>query len=729
MTVIRIEEIIDRLLSYHPKANVAVVQKAYIKSAMLHEGQRRKDNLPYLSHPLEVAGILTELKLQERAIAAGLLHDVVEDTDYTVDQMEKEFGPDIARLVDGVTKMGRLTSGSSRAQVYSENYRKMILAMARDVRVILIKLADRLHNMRTLKSLEEEKQKRIAQETLDIYAPIAGRLGIHWIQAQLEDLSFEYLKPELYFKLAAKMATTREARKDFIDKVQNSLKSRLDEARVGCEVTGRFKHLYSVYNKMEKQNLSFDEVFDLIAFRIFVDSIPACYDALRVIHSFWAPVPGRIKDYIALPKANMYRSLHTTVIGLEGERVEIQIRTREMHALAEYGIAAHWRYKEDGLVSPHEGGEEKTLEFVNHLVEITKSLENPYQFLESVKSEVIPDVIIAFTPGGDTIELPFGATPIDLAYAIHSDIGDRAGGAKINGKIVPLSEEIKSGDIVEIITSKSIEPQEAWLNFAKSSRARARINHFITSRKISRARELGRHMLEVDLLKNHHALAPLIKNGSLLEVARQYSFPSVEKMLEAIGNDHFPVRKAVHKLVPLESVKRQKDKSRKARKKSRTKKGEAQAVALAESQGKPPVVISSFKDSGVVMGACCMPLVGEEVGAVKKPDGAFEIHNVRCHALAEADNESVFSAQWDEKVEGESEVTIEVISKEERGMLFRLSSAIDSLNMHVLRAVVHTTDDKRAVHNFTIRAKTLKELNHIIVALEKIEDVIKVGRI
>ncbi len=456
MAVIRIEEIIDRLTGYHTDANLAVVQKAYVWSAKLHHGTRRMDGLPYLSHPLEVAGILTELKLHERAIAAGLLHDVIEDSSLTIEELEDVFGKEIARLVDGVTKLGRLTKDKSQAEFYSSNYRKMFLAMAQDVRVILIKLADRLHNMRTLSSLPEHKQVRIAQETLDIYAPIASRLGIHWIQGQLEDLSFQYLYPEMYERMSSQMDKTRETLQEYIDKSKQTIQDELEKTDIKCVVTGRFKHIYSIYNKMNTQQLSFEEVYDIIAFRIIMDTIPACYDALRIIHSIWRPVPGKIKDYIALPKPNMYRSLHTTVIGIDGERIEIQIRTHEMHALAEYGIAAHWRYKEEGIGSPEEVDEKKALEFVKNLVEIDEDIKNPYKFLDSIKNEILSDDIVVFTPAGETIELPPGSTPIDFAYLIHSDIGNHTAGAKVYGRIMPISQALKAGDTVEIITSNSV---------------------------------------------------------------------------------------------------------------------------------------------------------------------------------------------------------------------------------------------------------------------------------
>lgn len=743
MAVIRINEIIDRLISYHDKADTAVVQKAYVWSAKLHAGSLRKSGLPYLSHPLEVAGILTQLELHENSIAAGLLHDVIEDSSITLEELEAVFGKEIASLVDGVTKIGKITT-SSRIEVQSKNYRKMILAMAQDVRVILIKLADRLHNMQTLEYLDEKKQSTIAQETLDIYAPIAGRLGIHWIQAQLEDLSFRHLKPEIYFRLATEAASIKEARQEYKKEVQQIIKSRLHEAGIEAKVTGRFKHLYSIYEKMERQKLSFDEVHDIIAFRIIVGSIPDCYDTLRVLHSYWTPVPGRIKDYIALSKPNMYRSLHTAVIGPEGERTEIQIRTQEMHAVAEYGIAAHWRYKQAGASTPDADAEEKTLEFLHQLVEFHEELKDPYRFYETLKSEVILDEIVVFTPTGDLIELPTAATPIDFAYAIHSDIGNQCGGAKINGRIVPLNHILQSGDTVQILTSTSVEPSKAWLEIVKSSRAKAKISHWISAKEGERTKELGRQLLESELLRHHRALGTLIENGDIARVASRFRFSSTDTLFEAIGFGKFPVRKVVTQIVPPQDLRRisKRKKAVKSKKKTTSKKGKTktrkvkkpapETPAPDEQSGEvelPPIVIKSFNDPVLAFGACCSPLMDEEVAAVRDDEEKVEIHRADCKKVMEAHPEWILPASWADHVEGESEVTIEVVSMDRKGMLAKLSTLISEADLNIVRALVNTTAEKKAIISFAICIKHLSDLRRIIKAIEKVEGVISVSRL
>ncbi len=748
MAVIRINEIIDRLQEYHPQADAGIVQKAYVWSAKLHSGSLRKSGTPYLSHPLEVAGILTELKLHESSIAAGLLHDVIEDSSIGLDELEREFGKEIASLVDGVTKIGKIAAETSDIEVQSDNYRKMILAMAQDVRVILIKLADRLHNMRTLEYLDEERQMRIAKETLDIYAPVAARLGIHWIQAQLEDLSFKHVKPEVYSRLHSQTQAIRKARQEHVSSVQEQLQNMLAEAGTEAAVSGRFKHLYSIYTKMERQKLGFDEVYDLIAFRILVGSIPECYDALRVIHSYWTPVPGRIKDYIALPKPNMYRSLHTTVIAPRGERVEIQIRTNEMHALAEHGIAAHWRYKQARPEPAGVNTEEKTLEFLHHLVEYHQEMKDPYRFLQSLKSEMMPDEVIVFTPEGDMVELPAEATPIDFAYAIHSDIGNRCAGAKINNRIVPLNYSLKSGDTVEIITSNSVEPGKAWLELVKTPRAKAKISHWISSKETERAREMGRQMLETELLAQGRAMGSLIEDGAMEKAAQRYSFASYNHMLEAIGFGKFPVRKVITHLVPAEELRTKSGRPRKSKKKAKPKKKakkktagkkskaaakktprKKKAGAKAENLARPVIEIASYHDPSLAFATCCWPLAGDQVIAIIRDDQVKEVHRADCTRALETHPERVIPARWRSEVEGESQAEIEVVVQDQKGMLARISSIISAANINIERAHIYTTEEKKAIHSFRIILKRLSQIQRIIKSLEQIEGVISVHRL
>lgn len=733
MAVIRINEIIDRLLFYHPQADTGLVQKAYVWSAKLHSGSLRESGVPYLSHPLEVAGILTEMELHESSIAAGLLHDVLEDSSITLAELESEFPKEIARLVDGVTKIGKIPTEESRIEVQAENFRKIILAMARDVRVILIKLADRLHNMQTLSYLPDNKKVRIAKETMEIYAPIAGRLGIHWILAQLEDLSFQYLKPEMFFRLASQMAKIKEARQDYIEQTQQYFEEKLREAGIESQVTGRFKHLYSIYRKMERQNLTFDEVYDLIAFRVTVGSIPECYDALRIIHSIRSPVPGRIKDYIALPKANMYRSLHTTVVGFSGEREEIQLRTPEMHAVAEYGIAAHWRYKESGGIPESPETNEKTQIFLNNLVELHEDLKDPYQFLESIKSELLPDVIAVFTPDGDIVELPAGATPIDMAYSIHSDIGTHCAGAKVDGKIVPLNHNLKSGDTVEILTSNTVEPNRAWLEFVKSPRARNKINHWLSSKETQRNREMGRQVLESELLRYGKALGNLVQDGSLDQAAERFNFSSKNRLYEEIGRNRFPVRKILTQFVPAEELREESPKAGNTGKKkpgTAAETGEAYQPAEDTGEGSRPWInIGSFNDPGFSFASCCSPLVGEPVKILEKEDGTMEVHRAECPRLLEqASEEELYKARWASNVEGENRITLEVVSEDRKGLLAELSSILSEENINIERALARTTEEKKAMHTFRINLKSYSQLLQLVNNIEKVDSVISVRR-
>src|SRR5262245_19562385 len=467
-----ITDLIDRVRGYSgPQAPIDTLQQAYDFSAEVHRGQRRLSGEPYLTHPLQVAGIIADMRLDVASVATGLLHDTVEDTLATLPQIGKLFGDEIATLVDGVTKIGQINF-TSREEKQAENFRKMLLAMARDIRVILVKLADRTHNMRTLNALDHARQLDIAQETLDIYAPLAHRLGIYGIKSELEDAALRYLHPEVYYQLKRSVAKKKTERERYTKEVLTVLSRRLAEGGLEAEVTGRPKHFFSIYQKMQTQNLLFDQIFDLVAFRILVDTVGECYEALGVVHNAWKPVPGRFKDYIALPKANGYQSLHTTVIGPNGQRIEIQIRSREMHRVAEYGVAAHWKYKQPGTVGTDDG---QRFGWLRQMLEWQQHLQDPQEFLRSVKEDLFTEEVFVFTPKGDLLNFPVGATIIDFAYRIHSEVGQHCAGARVNGRIVPLRYQLQSGDTVEIITTPSQQPSKDWLKLAKTSRARARI--------------------------------------------------------------------------------------------------------------------------------------------------------------------------------------------------------------------------------------------------------------
>ncbi|MDY6850926.1 MAG: bifunctional (p)ppGpp synthetase/guanosine-3',5'-bis(diphosphate) 3'-pyrophosphohydrolase, partial [Thermodesulfobacteriota bacterium] len=494
----RIENILDQIAMYHSGADLGVVQRAYVFSAQAHQGQVRLSGEPYLTHPLEVAGILADMKLDVPSVTSGLLHDTVEDTVATVEGLDELFGQEVANIVDGVTKISQINF-STHAERQAENMRKMILAMATDIRVLLVKLADRLHNMRTLGFLPSAKQRLIAQETIDIYAPLAGRLGIHKIKSELQDLCLYYLESDAYQEILAGLTSRRGERERYVRETIELIQTKMKEFKIGCELNGRPKHIHSIYQKMLEQNITIDQVYDITAFRIIVDSVKDCYAALGIIHSMFKPIPGRFKDYISLPKANGYQSLHTAVIGAYAERMEVQIRTREMHLYAENGIAAHWRYKEGDRLTEYES---QRFAWLQSLLEWQRDLKDPTEFLTSVREDLFPEEVYVFTPAGDVRELPRGATPLDFAYTIHTEVGHRCIGAKVNGAIVPLKYHLKNGDTIEVLTSKHNAPSKDWLNFVVTPKARNRIRQWFHIEERDRAVSLGREMLEKEFDKS-----------------------------------------------------------------------------------------------------------------------------------------------------------------------------------------------------------------------------------
>jgi GTP pyrophosphokinase len=516
--MLRFNDIADRVLEYDPACDLALLQRAYVYTAKVHEGQERLSGEPYLIHPLEVAGILVDMRMDEVCVTAGLLHDAVEDTFSTLEEIERLFGDEVAFLVEGLTKIAKIEFTSARER-QAENFRKMLLAMSKDIRILLIKLADRLHNMRTLTYMSEDSRRRVAQETLDIYAPLAHRLGIHWMKQELEDLAFRALNPEIIESLEERLSSKREDREHYIEEVIGILSRKLVAAGLRARIQGRLKDLGSIHAKMEAQGITLDEIHDVIAFRIVIDGAQEeVYTALGIIHSTWSPVPGRFKDYVALPKPNNYQSLHTTVIGPYGERMEVQIRTEEMHRNAELGIAAHWKYKE-GDVRDHEPDDE--FAWLRQLLEWHRDLADPHEFLDIVKVDLFPDSVFVFTPKGEVINLPRGATAVDFAYAIHSEVGAHCAGVKVNGKMVPLRSRLADGDTVEIITSAAQYPRKDWLEFVVTGKARSRIRHAIRATEKTRSVELGRDILERELRKAGFSLKALLTSGALDKVARK----------------------------------------------------------------------------------------------------------------------------------------------------------------------------------------------------------------
>ncbi len=708
-----IEGIVETIKAYNPEADVAVLRRAYEFAASIHQGQARRSGDPYLSHPMEVAAILTELKMDVRSIAAGFLHDAIEDTQTTMKEIRTVFGDEIADLVDGVTKLSKLPF-STREDRQAESFRKMLLAMAKDIRVIMIKLADRLHNMRTLDPLPEAKRRLIANETLEIYAPLAHRLGIAKIKQELEDLSLRQLEPEAYRDLTIQIAQKRREREAQINEVIAILQQKLGELEIPCEIRGRPKHFYSIYRKMHEQGKTFDEIYDLTAVRLLTDSLKDCYGALGVVHSLWKPIPGRFKDFIAVPKSNMYQSLHTTVVGPKGEPVEIQIRTHEMHRTAEEGIAAHWAYKE-GKATLDET--EQQFLWLRQLLDWGQDLKDSREFLDTVRFDLFPEEVYVFTPKGDVKALPRGSTPIDFAFSIHTDVGLHCAGARVNGRIVPLRYELRNGDIVEIVTAATQHPSRDWLKIVKSSRARSRIKAWIKNEERVRSIGLGKELLDRELRK-------LGKGGRLKletfpQMLQHYGVASEEDLCAAIGYGKISPRQAVLKLLPPE---------------------QAQAIVEEETKDRKPVIpagaegirIDGVDDILIHFAKCCNPLPGDEIiGFITRGRGVT-IHSADCPNIIafRFDRERQIDVQWDDRVKMPHQVKILVtIGQDRPGLLAEISTAISSTNTNIAQAEVKVTEDKRGLNTFVLEVVDLKQLQVAMQAIRRVRGVMGVERI
>jgi len=711
-----IGELIERVRAYTPTGPVEVIQRAYEFSAGVHKGQRRASGEPYLTHPLQVASIIADLRLDVPSVATGLLHDTVEDTLATLAQVEERFGPEIAGLVDGVTKIGQINF-TSREEKQAENFRKMLLAMARDIRVILIKLADRTHNMRTLGHLAPERQVDIAQETLDIYAPLAHRLGIYWIKSDLEDNALRFLHPEVYYQLKRSVAKRKAEREKYIKEVLSALLKKLAEAEVEAEVTGRPKHFYSIYQKMQAQNLLYDQIYDLVAFRVVVDTVGECYEALGVVHANWKPVPGRFKDYIALPKANGYQSLHTTVIGPYGERMEIQIRTRDMHRVAEYGVAAHWRYKQPGGA---EGGDGQRFAWLRQMLEWQQQLPDPQEFLRSVKEDLFTEEVFAFTPKGDLLAFPLGSTVIDFAYRIHSEVGHHCAGARVNGKIVPLRYQLQSGDTVEIVTTANQQPSKDWLKLVKTPRAKGRIRAWVKAQQSSRSVAVGREILERDLARHQLDLAKLRGEGTLRRVAEELGQKDEDTLLAAVGYGKVTAQQVLGKLLSPEELERRREKGE----------GRLQRLLrMVSRQTKSGVQVSGVEDMLVRFGKCCSPLPGERITGFITRGRGVTVHTLDCPKVLESDPQRRIDVQWEDGKGTPRPVRVEVTCIDQPGLLAAMSKAISSAGINITRAQVHALGDRKAQNVFELMVASADELNRVMRSLGRVRGVMKVARV
>jgi guanosine-3',5'-bis(diphosphate) 3'-pyrophosphohydrolase len=713
-TITDLDDLLKRVQGYNPDADAELIRRAYGFSATAHEGQIRRSGEPYLRHPLAVADILTALRSDVTTIVAGLLHDTVEDTLATPEQLEQQFGKDIARLVDGVTKIGKIQFRNYEEK-QAENFRKMLLSMADDIRVVLIKLADRLHNMRTLEHLHEAKREQIAQETLEIYAPLANRLGIGWMKNEFEDLCLKYLKPDVYALLKARVAKRDEERQEYIDEVIGIVRHALAEATLKGEVQGRPKHLYGIYQKMERQSISFEEVYDLTAIRLITDTKMNCYAILGLIHSLWRPVPGRFKDYIAIPKSNLYQSLHTTVVGPKGEHVEFQIRTEEMHRIAEQGIAAHWKYKERGQIDDRDG---KIFSWLRQFVEWHQDLTDNRQFMDTVKLDLFHDVVYVFTPKGMVKEMPLGSTPVDFAYAIHTEIGDRCIGAKVNGKIVPLKHQLSSGDTVEILTSTTQVPHKDWLKFVRTSRAKTKIKHWLKIEENKRSVEIGRRLLEREFRRHEIAPGQMLKSDRLLEVARESGFETTDELAAAVGYGRLSTLQVVNHLVPSEAA--------------------AVASPAAEPVTRPPaktdergVKVKGGHDLLMQLSRCCNPVPGDRIMGYITRGRGLTIHSVGCPNLEalDYDRERLVEVEWDTSAPSTHSVKVSVLAVDKTGVLANVSSSISECDANISRAEITTREDRKAMLDFVVEVKDTEHLSRVLKAIERVEGVITARRI
>jgi GTP diphosphokinase / guanosine-3',5'-bis(diphosphate) 3'-diphosphatase len=709
------ETLIQTVLEYNPQADVEIIRKAYNFSESLHRGQKRSSGEPYIQHPLEVARILATYQLDTVTIATGLLHDTVEDTATTIEQIEANFGSEIRTLVDGLTKIAKISFRTSEEK-QAENFRKMVLAMAKDIRVILIKLADRLHNMRTLQHLKPEKQMMIAQETLDIYSPLANRLGLSAVKQELEDLGLRFTKPEVYYRLVQLVSKKLEDRANYTQDVQQMIQQALtDHGYTTAAVTGRPKHFFSIHKKMESRNLTFDQIHDMQGFRILVASVEQCYATLGIIHSIWTPIPGRFKDYIAIPKANMYQSLHTTVIGPGGERIEIQIRTHKMHETAEKGIAAHWAYKEG---KPTQSTSDH-FTWLNRLVEWNNEFKDPTDFLESVKLDLFAEDVYVFTPKGLVKEFPQGSTPLDFAYAVHTDLGHRCIGAKVDGRLVPLKHKLVSGDTIEILTSPNQKPNKDWLKIVKTSRAKNKIRAFIKTEEYEQSKAMGQVMLEREVKRSDYKGKNPVKDGTLQKIAESFSLKSMDDLFSEIGYGKLSVHKVISKLVNKPSAQAE-------------NRGPLQQIfdkAAEKSHDRQVVKVKGVDDLLIRFARCCNPVPGEAViGFITRGRG-ISVHQNNCPKVLNSDSHRRIEIEWDQTKQGTREVKVRIISEDRPGLLADLSRVIRDNLVNITRAQIGTTKDKKAVCVFGVNVTDLGQLRKIISTLEGVPGVVSVTRV
>lgn len=722
--ILSAEEVIKQTSKYLNEEHVALVRKAYDFAREAHKEQFRKSGEPYIIHPIQVAGILADLEMDPATVASGFLHDVVEDTPVTIEDISAAFGSEVAMLVDGVTKLGKIKYKSHEEQ-QAENHRKMFVAMAQDIRVILIKLADRLHNMRTLKHLPPEKQRRIANETLEIFAPLAHRLGISKIKWELEDTSLRYLNPQQYYRIVNLMKRKRNEREQYLENVMHEVKVRLEDVEIKADVSGRPKHIYSIYRKMVLQHKQFNEIYDLLAVRIIVNSIKDCYAVLGIIHTCWKPMPGRFKDYIAMPKPNMYQSLHTTVIGPKGDPLEVQIRTIEMHRISEYGVAAHWAYKEGKTMDP-QASFEKKLSWFREILEFQNEAENAEEFMESLKIDLFSDMVFVFTPKGDVIELPSGSVPIDFAYRIHSEIGNKTIGAKINGKMVTLDYKLKTGDIIEILTSKhSYGPSQDWLKLAQTTQAKNKIRQFFKKQRREENIVKGRELVEKEIRDMDFELKAILTADNIKKVAEKFNFSHEEDMYAAVGYNGISALQVANRLTE----------------KWRKKRDEEEAIKemTTENKGEPRrgryeagVTVKGADNLLIRLSRCCSPVPGDDiVGFITKGRGV-SVHRSDCSNLDPSQTENrLIPVEWEMSSNQVKEynVDIEIYGYDRRGLLNEVLQTVSGTKTNISAVSGRSDRNKMATIMMSMSIHNVSHLHKVVDKIKQIPDIYAVRRI
>ncbi|NLE48071.1 MAG: bifunctional (p)ppGpp synthetase/guanosine-3',5'-bis(diphosphate) 3'-pyrophosphohydrolase [Sandaracinaceae bacterium] len=712
----RLPEIIQKVTSYHPGADVSLIHRAYDFAALKHDGQMRRSGDPYFTHPVSVASIIADMRLDARSVAAALLHDVVEDCSVPLREIEERFGDDVAFLVDGVTKLGKVNFASKEDQ-QAESFRKMLIAMARDIRVLLVKLADRLDNMRTLDFMSPASRERIARETLDIYAPLAARLGIHWMMAELEDLCFKYLHPADYERLHDQVQRAHREAGKYVTDTCNRIHKLLLARGFSAEVSGRQKHLYSIYKKMRRTDREFDQINDFIAFRILTENVSDCYAALGVVHSEWVPVPRRFKDYVALPKPNMYQSLHTTVIGPENRRIEVQIRTYEMHRTAEYGIAAHWQYKAKGGLDTKDAAR---FAWLRQLVEFQKEVRDPEEFYESVREDLFSEEIFVFTPKGEVLTFPRNATPVDFAYAIHSEVGDRCAGARVNGSLVPLRHKLRNGDVVEIITRANHHPSKDWLNFITTRKARSRVHAYLRQRGRAQGIKLGRDLLEREFRKNDLSFNRFLKSNELKNVLETLRITQLDDLLAQVGYGKLKAIDIVHLVAP--PAEEEKRESLRPSLLERT-------VRKVKSTPNDGVLIEGMDHMLIRFGKCCSPVFGDPITGWITRGRGVTVHRRGCPRAMEQDPARRVEVSWSEGTKLDLPVGLRVTTDDRPGVLSAITRVLSENGLNITEASCKTEGVGRAVNHLRLTVGDLDRLRSAIRGVEQIPGVGDVVRV